>query len=540
MQKGIQAKLFLQALREKAYNNGIFDSATASDFIETEDAFLPEKLAEVLDSCSSEERGALRVTEAILDAAKEYERMHGMEVPCDVLDHAIHMAWSTTEHAKNRILDSASSTSDHHAPTSLQSNRAIVAIISSITEAIPFAHYLPADIKSNESKLAILSHRAGSTFGGYTKGDLLDGTFSGQRYIGTNREHKCALGTDGKYTGKITSVQATDDTCDPKADTVPLLKGRAIVYVNGVISATETEAGGAISGIAALEKQHSITGSIDNETGAIELTVTPALPANTSVVVEAFIDYESAEQLTPKVVTEVQVYKLFANPYRVQTVQSIDSRTQMQNELGLDSYSEGVLAIQSQFANERHFDVLRKARRISESNQGQFDMEWATQGDCKVRADIWRDLSSVLGALSQKMANETMSHGITHLYVGNTISAQFQGLPLDIWTPSGIKERAGIFRLGRLFGKYDVYYTPKVVVESADGSTGEILCIGQANEVTRNPFILGDAVSPMVVPLTVGMDLKQGAAFYSRSFTNVNPHAGSAKACARINVINMK
>ncbi|MGL4735689.1 MAG: hypothetical protein ACRCWB_11550 [Enterovibrio sp.] len=540
MQKGIQAKLFLQAMREKAYANDVFDSATAESFIENEEGFLPEKLAEVFDACSSEDRGALRVTEAILDAAKEYERMHAMEIPADVLDHAIHMAWSTTEHAKNRILDSTSSTSDHHAPTSLQSNRAIVAIISSITEAIPFAHYLPADIKSNEAKLAILSHKAGSTFGGYSKGDLLDGTFAGQRYIGTNREHKCAASGDGKFTGKITSVQATDDTCDPAADTVPLLKGRAIVYVNGVICATETDAGGAISGIAHFEKQHSITGSIDNETGEIELTVSPAPPANTSVVVEAFIDYESAEQLTPKVITEVQVYKLFANPYRVQTVQSIDSRTQMQNELGLDSYSEGVLAIQSQFSSERHYDVLRKAKRLSESSQAEFNMSWSTQGDYKVRADIWRDLSSTLGALSQKMANETMSHGITHLYVTNTIAAQFQGLPTDIWTPSGIKERAGIYRLGRLFGKYEVYYTPKVVNEAADGSTGEILCIGQANEVTRNPFILGDAVSPMVVPLSVGMDLKQGAAFYSRSFTNVNPHAGSAKACARVNVINIK
>ncbi|MGL5293168.1 MAG: hypothetical protein ACRC9V_05315, partial [Aeromonas sp.] len=86
---------------------------------------------------------------------------------------------------------------------------------------------------------------------------------------------------------------------------------------------------------------------------------------------------------------------------------------------------------------------------------------------------------------------------------------------------------------------YDVYYSPREVMEQIDGSAGEILCIGQATDVTRNPFVLGDAVAPMVVPLSMSSDLKQGAAFYARNFTCVNPHKPSALACARVNVINM-
>jgi len=39
------------------------------------------------------------------------------------------------------------------AATGLQPNRAAVSIIHTITSAIPFAHYLPADIGSNEARI---------------------------------------------------------------------------------------------------------------------------------------------------------------------------------------------------------------------------------------------------------------------------------------------------------------------------------------------------------------------------------------------------
>ena len=209
----------------------------------------------------------------------------------------------------------------------------------------------------------------------------------------------------------------------------------------------------------------------------------------------------------------------------------------MSNELGLDPYSEGVIAIQSQFSNERHYDVLRKAKRIGAGNQDTFNFNWAGAGDYKVRSDIWRDFSAVIGRVSQKMAIRTMNHGITHLYVGEKVAAQMQGLPNDIWQSSGITSRAGIYRLGRLFGMYDVYYTPRGLVEGTESA--EILCLGQATDVTRSAFILGDAVAPSVIPLAVGADLASGAGYYARNFTTVNPHEASAQGAAIINVTNL-
>ncbi len=210
----------------------------------------------------------------------------------------------------------------------------------------------------------------------------------------------------------------------------------------------------------------------------------------------------------------------------------------MANELGLDPYSESVIAIQAQFANERHYEVLAKARRLAANNQVDHDFEWAARSQQMNRAQIWMDVASVLGGVSQQMALDTMNHGVTHVYVGKTLASQLLALPRDVFEPSGVVERPAIFRVGRWFGRYDVYYSPKIVKETANSA--QMLCVGRATDVTRNPFILGDAVPPTVIPLAVNRDLNQGAGFYARNFTAVNPHGPSSLGCALVNVLNLK
>ena len=135
------------------------------------------------------------------------------------------------------------------------------------------------------------------------------------------------------------------------------------------------------------------------------------------------------------------------------------------------------------------------------------------------------------------MAIDTMDHGITHVYVGKYIASQWMSLPREIFEPSGISERPGIFRIGRLFGRIEVYYTPKGLTDTA--AAGQILCVGKATNVSLNPFVLGDAVAPTVMPLAFNADMKRGAAFYARNFTAVNPFKQAALGCAVINVTNM-
>ena len=539
---------FVSSLKENALNKdtGIFDSAAASDFMSTATnqaagVKVPSQLSTVLEEIPDKDNKA-SIVQALLDCATAYETQHGVDAPADLMEQAIHAAYATTDYARRRYhLDSA--TSMHHDPISLQPNRAVVAILSAAGEPIPFAHYLPADIGSNQAILAIMNHRAGNTFGAYEQDGLMDGVSSGDAYISSSRCHTSNPNAQGQITGKLTAIQASSDACDPQGPSVKLLYGRALVYVNGVLAAKEPSDSSSVNSplsgsITIAGTEYVLTGSINNDTGAYTVNTLPSLPTTIPVTVEGFIDFERDASLIPSIISSVKPYTLFAKPWKVKTRHSIDSRTQMANELGLDPYSESIIAIQAQYTNERHYEVLAKARRLAANNQRNYNFNWGERSQQMGRASIWQDFSSALGAASQQMAIDTMNHGITHLYVGKDIASQWLALPRDMFEPSGVPERAGIYRIGRLFGRFEAYYTPKGVTET--DTAGQVLCVGRATDVTRNPFVLGDAVPPTVLPLATGEDLSQGAGFYARNFTAANPHGPSSLGCALINVTNLR
>ncbi|MCP5245681.1 MAG: hypothetical protein H6937_06960 [Burkholderiales bacterium] len=540
---------------ENSTSEGTFDSATANDFIGSAvnqgdtGVEVPESMQIVLDEAYSggsdeaKQRNRAKITRAIFDGVKAYELQHGLGLPPDISNYAMHMAYGTTRHAINKYsLDSASS--DHHDQLSLQPNRAVVAILSAFGDAIPFAHYLPADISSNEAKIAILTHEAGNDYGQYSQGGSMDGINSGMPYTTSSRIHAMfpAVST-GAIGGKLTTIQDTESTCDQAAAAIKLLRGRSILYVNGQVAAKEVDSAGSgnsvMSGAITISgTTYTIGGNINTDTGVFAITTTPAMPETVPVAVEGFVDYERDPSLIPKIQTAVRTYELFAKPWRTYTQITPDSRTQITNELGLDAHGEAMVAIQRQLSDERHYEVLAKARRLAVNNQATFAFNWTNRSTFMHRSDGWRDLATPLGGSSQQMAIDTFDHGITHLYVGKHIMADMLGLPNDIFQPSGVVERPGIFRIGRLLNRYDVYYTPRGLQDTADAA--QILCIGRASSVALNPFVLGDAVPTTMIPLGVNTDLKAGVGVYGRSLTAVNPHLPSSLGCALINVTDMQ
>jgi hypothetical protein len=230
---------------------------------------------------------------------------------------------------------------------------------------------------------------------------------------------------------------------------------------------------------------------------------------------------------------------MFANPWRALTEVSIDARTQFANEVGISPETESVLAIRNQFGNERHYQVLQRAELLGLWNTGTYAFNWAVFGEQKTRSQIAQDLMAALFPLEQKMANETMDHGITHLYVDEVFAATLQCCDASVFEQSGIPARPTIYRLGRLLGKYEVYVNPRARKATDAAGVSRIICVGRSTQAGRNPFVLGDAVAPTAVPISTGSDMKNKAGFYARNFTSVNPHAPSAKGCAILTVTGL-
>lgn len=506
----------------------------------------PKHLSILLDSVGDQHDA--KVLDAVAAGVAHFEVEHGVKPTADVVEAALQQGVAAFKgiDARGNLLDSA--TSAHHDQMSLQPNRAVVAVISAIAEAIPFASYLPVDIGSNQGKLAILSHQAGDAYGDYAVGGLMDGTSAGDVYASSSRMVRFVITGAAPYTRKFSKTNLANDPgfCDPAGAAVPVLRGRTIVYVNGIPAAMDTAQGSAanspISGsIRVAGVDYAIAGTVTVANGDISITPTPDFPDAFSVTAESFIDYEAAPALIPSVAVKAEVFDIFANPWRVKTGISIDAAGQLKNELGLDGDSEALMAIRTQMAMERHYLSLRKARLLAINNAVSFDFAYTTQIAQKNRAEIWQDFQSVLGTADQNMANSTMDHGITHLYAGAWPIAQWEGLPRDLWEPSGISKRPGIYRAGRLFNKYEVYYAPKAgPTDNAGLTQSEIVAIGRSSQVARCPIVLGDAVAPTFLPLNMQSDLVNQSAMYARDFTVVNPHQPSALGCALVTVTNQK
>lgn len=484
-----------------------------------------------------------RALDAVVIGMKAYRDKHGVLPTADIIESALHQGYSMTDASLkqrgDRAFDGVGG-SEHHDSISSQPNRAVVAIVSAIAEAIPFAAYLPADIGSNESRLVIVSHQAGTETGDYAEGDLLDGVNAGGVYLASERRVDVTLGV-GNTTGTAQIAAIVGDNTS-----VELLRGRTQVFVNGLPVAAENPMVGAavanspISGVANIAgTDYTVGGTVTVATGAVALTFNPALPNGTEVEVEGYIDYERQPELAPKIVTQAQTFPLYASAWRGIVQQTPDASTQYAQEIGVDMQSEGLITVRAQQAMERHYMALAKVMKVAQLNGNIeiFDFGASTQLADKTRSQIMQDLFTKLSVVSQKMAEDTMEYGIKYIYVGINGLSLLRTLPETLFKPSGITARPSIYWAGTLFDGTEVYYTPKLV---ADAPTAfEILCIGRSAQVSRSPIVLGDSVAPMYKTLGVNTDLKSGVGVYARNFTAVNPHKPSALGCGIVQVTDV-
>lgn len=527
------------------FDAGVGGSAVLDSIKDQSCIKVPKALDNLLGKLTSADEG--RVLDSVSLGLKHYQAEHGCLPTADVVEAAISQGASALYGVdkQGNVLDSA--TSNHHDQMSLQPNRAVVAILSAIAEAIPFASYLPVDIASNQAKLAILSHQAGTAYGDFTLNKIMDGVNAGDVYTSSSRFARFDVTGVQPFAKKFTTTNLENDIgyCDAAGTGVAVLRGRTIVYANGKVAATDIPNGSAanspISGSVTLAGvTYTLTGFVTIATGAIELTtVSPSFPAGTEVTAQAFVDYEASPSLIPSVIVRADVYDIYANPWRVMTGMSIDASGQLRNELGLDGQSEALMAIRTQMSLERHYQALKMAFALGKNNEVTHDFNYANRSLQMNRAQIWQDFQAVLSNSDQKMAVDTMDHGITHLYVSAWVASQLESAGSDIFVPSGVAKRPSIYRVGRLFGKYEVYYSPKIVSQGADLSTANLLAVGRSSQVARCPIILGDAVAPTFLPLNMQSDLKANAAMYARDFTVVNPHEASSLGCARIRLTGL-
>lgn len=521
----------------------------------------PEDLRYMLDSVKSKvaangQKEADRIMDSVLMGAKHYEREHGRKPTGDVVAAAVQQGLAAFRgidpETGNPLLDSAgianSASSAGHDPISLQANRAVTSVFSLFAEAIPFAGYLPFDIGSNQAKLMMTRNVASSAFGDYQAGATINGVNGGGNYASSARTVRFTTTGSAPYAAKFSrqNLASAPGICDPAADGVPVFRGRTIIYVNGMPAGRDQSGGAAANSPFTATANvggtdYALVGTVTVATGAISITsISPAAPSTGfEVTARGFIDYEKASSLTPSFGVITDTYDLFATPWRADLAVSIDSDTQHRNEAGLDPFAVALQGLRNNQALERHYAALAMVQRIGDNYAETYDFEWAARNQDMTRARAFQDFHAFLHTVDQKMANRTMDHGSSHWYVDKWMAGILKSLPPDVFTPSGVAVRPGIYRIGRLASGHEFYYTPRLLSEDPTRATSKMIGVGRASDVACNPIQCGDAVAPTYLDQGMLKDMNRRAGVYARDFTEVNPNPVCASGCVTVTMTNL-
>ena len=511
----------------------------------------------VLDGLGDGDRTGL--LETVAAGAQVYRLAHGFMPDADMLAAAVQQGAAcrqnyTMDGGREMVLDSTEGSMD---TASIQANRAMSAVMDLFESAAPFTATLPTDVNSNEARLIVLEHVARSNLGGYKIDDLLNGSAIGRPFADSERELLFPTAITAPVTLKFTSRNNAQGTatdpfglyCDQALPGVPVVRGQTIVLVNGIPVAEERRnpqgANSPLVGSIKLgDSEYTITGSVAPDSGDVTISsVSPALPDGTQIKAIGNINYERAAALTPEVGFNVRSFSMFANTSRINVTTGIDASQQIIRELGIDAQAQQLRAARAQASMERYHRALRRAYDLSINTVLEHDFRMADRDTALVRAQIWLDFAPVLTLADHLVSEKTMDHGVGFCYVGRRVASELRGLPPEIFRPSGLTSRPGIWRVGRLLDMVDVYHLPDsaglLAANEVEGEY-EMLLIGRGTDPSRSPVVTGDAVPPMLVDQARGKDMASNAGVYARGFVRSNPHLPSAQGCARIRLKGLK
>lgn len=553
------AQYFAHAMQQagvkESAGRAAFDSAKANEALHASNA--PEVVSALMNSLPEQITGiggrskdtASIVMDAVASSSIAYAKEHGRHAPDWVVDSAIRQALpiANPEYArslglgdyagKSSVMDDAGSTSGG----AMKIGQVLVAITQAFAENIPFAGSIALG-SGLEGRIFNVGHIAGNNVGAYKQGDKLDGLSGGKSFMQSKRLVDAALDT-GKYTGVVKHHIADANGCAVRPDSIAAHVNGLLVVATGVSTNRNTTSVSASNDfkLPSTGTSHSVTlRCVDVTKGAIEATFTPDLPGGSVVSFAADVDYEHSTMMNankrPVVAVVADFKSLRAHYISGRYKRTQEAKHQWSADVGLDSSSLGSLALRNQSGAERHNMATKLMYQVGRAYQTSFSLNWPTRLDERSMSSILGDLTFAMSEADTAMIARTQVSSIGVIYIGQGAVPYFDSMPPEVFTPSNVQRRAGVYRLGTFLGRYEVYYSPIEELNAPNSDGFQMLCIGRSNQVGANPFIVGDAMGAQLLPQNINDDGEQGSFYFQALGDTVNPWTEFACAAAIINV----
>lgn len=444
----------------------------------------------------------------------------------------------------------------------------VVTIATAIASSLNIIAMLPNAIGSNEVPLVYGRMTADRKYGGLETDDYLDGEKASHTYF-ENRHRFAMPNTSGnvyQITPRVAYLDYEAKTPDTSTIAAPFMGGRVRIFVNGVEVANDrhrtnskqsgTHSLTAIPDITIASTAISVSaGTVNLDNHSISVTFAAPLPVGAVVHADVVFDFERNDAATGQpiiqvpgvdIVTEHDV--VLASPSRFRIKASLDSITQMSNELNIGFMGAALSIAQNKFYLEQTVRLLREGKERAQYNQRvhQFDASRGATGNLaaayNTSGDLIGEIRRVLGfaklGITQAVGQSVSSFD---LFVGDRGAIWFQTLRDDVITLTNapMATHTQIVRIGTLKDGTNVYQVPTssgLLTETT--TTTQALLVARSSEAAKSPFVGFMAVPPMIRTANPS-EFTEQVGGYSRTAAELNPLERYGDQIAVISMVNL-
>lgn len=380
-----------------------------------------------------------------------------------------------------------------------------------------------------------------TSFGDIAKGEVLDEFFY-QQFSGMKQSY--ALPTKPDATKERYVVYIYNEAA-PAEDTTALISVLAnqnpkgcsfvpkslVLRVNGKAVASSLDNGDLFGQFDLGAESYSVMpdkATHDATKGRIGFKVSPALPANASMIIQYDVDVETgnANGAFPEINHTMGSFKLKPHQSILSAQHTIQSYWGMSREYGLDLRSMQTATMRNVMAYEKDIRNLRDMIVASSANPTlTIPLKVADGAYFKEK---YEELHEHLLQLSNIMMVLTKVSGLVGLYAGINASTVFKALGAPFFVPApNYRQVPRVHFCGMLFGKWKVFECP-VDLDYAGQKLGANDAIGYArgDDFAQAGLIVGDAVSPTMYKHSTDSRMFNRDTLWELSYGDISPRGG--------------
>jgi hypothetical protein len=459
----------------------------------------------------------------------EYKRQHGRYPANDVLANA-HKALENLmlECAQDKHSGSGKAMFES-ASESMRTSDGVMRIAQYAALILPVAlgaatsdacTFIPCT--HDESDIYELINIAGTSFGTFKPGDELNMQSAGV-YTQMKRLYQLADKGDGATT------EFTFDIKDFEGQSCPIRSGYNKMLINRKPSKVDDGDGNLyFNSTDSYGNQFSASAKVTYDTGIIVITFTDPPAEGTEIAVQVEINIERAPSLIPVINQAMRKYAVRPSQYVVASEHTVMSASDASREFGINMAATQFTAMRNWLSHEQ--DIMRLRTLVFHTVFGrQFDIAIPESQEYESWVGVMRN---VVNALSQDMANRTLTTGIRGGFAGGDAANFLRSLPPQHFQlVPGYVQSPYVQYIGTLFGSLRIYEVPSPVCEQFqdqgyDFGFDDIFFYGRGEDIGKAGLIAGDAVPAIPYVHETNPSLVNRTTLWGSAINDVHPRNG--------------